>query len=114
MNELLVESFTITQVQVINNLQDNRPLTVYCRTQGRDLGVQNVPFGRAFRWTVGVKEIEPYHCDLSHGNLHGHFDMFDRAYVTGQCDDGQCVWRVKSDGLYLKRSNTYELMFRWP
>ncbi|XP_059630099.1 S-protein homolog 5-like [Cornus florida] len=116
-NELLVESFTtVAQVQVIiiNNLQDSTPLTVYCRSEGRNFGVQNIPFGLSFQWTVGAKETAPFFCDLSHGNLHGFFDIFDRDYVTGQCDEGQCVWRVKSDGLYFKRSNTYVLQFRWP
>ncbi|XP_059630103.1 self-incompatibility protein S1-like [Cornus florida] len=122
MNELLlVESIVIARVQVlmINNIPDLTPVTFHCQSQGRDLGVRNVPTNGPIEWYMDIYNTknEAAYCDIRYRDLHGYFDIYEteRDYRSGRCGNNQCLWSVRKDGLYLynKKENIYEFQFGW-
>ncbi|CAK9164604.1 unnamed protein product [Ilex paraguariensis] len=111
-----VNSLNLGEVNVliINNMQ--APLTHHCHSQGNDLGTKTIQQGKSFTWTsqIILKKSESYFCDMSAGNLHGNFDIFETKRDFGRCAESNCIWRVNRDGLYLFINNNYALQYHWP
>lgn len=105
-------------VVIVNFLGKNNTLNLHCQSKNDDLGVHDVQFTDFFEWRfdVNIWKTTLFYCDMSSGNLKGHFDIFVAKRDMNRCGNDKCIWHVKPDGLdlYLKSADNYVHQFGWP
>ncbi|KAL6292387.1 hypothetical protein ACE6H2_000529 [Prunus campanulata] len=102
------------RVTLFNDLAENTNLNVQCQATSVDPSQHSILFLHDFTWNVNPSTV--LSCDMSWGNVNGHFDIFDAKRDSTRCSRNFCAWRVKQDGLYLfiEAHKRLELQFTWP
>ncbi|XP_009592212.1 uncharacterized protein [Nicotiana tomentosiformis] len=104
---------TLYPVSVANIL--NAPLTIHCIAQGQNVSRDNAPAGFVLNMSIDTNLANPTAtCQLSSGNLHGNFVVFDSSKEPNRCFNGRCLWQARPDGLYLVINGQFSLVYKWP
>ncbi|KAK4406047.1 hypothetical protein Sango_0611200 [Sesamum angolense] len=101
-------------VVIINDSKD-QTLTTHCRTNGDDIGTKalNPSSQQAFLCPVLVNARTVASCDMTLGNLHGRFDVLDWDRDQRRCADGECLWHVEENGVFLVINCQLVLQYPW-
>lgn len=109
---------TLYDVDIIILNYGESDLTTHCKTNGVDIGTTIIkPSDRQrFKDHVLVRQRSLASCDMTLGNRHGQFDVFDsKRGDLKRCADRLCLWMVQEDGLFLFIDlDHYELIYKWP
>ncbi|KAK4406042.1 hypothetical protein Sango_0610700 [Sesamum angolense] len=90
------------EVTLING-STNQALTAHCLANGTDVGTTTLdPAGFvSFLTPVAGDQRTVATCDLTLGNLHGRFDVFDSNEDRSRCSVRALSWRIDESGLYV-------------
>ncbi|KAK4425349.1 hypothetical protein Salat_1728900 [Sesamum alatum] len=102
------------EVTLING-STNQVLTAHCQSNGTDVGTTTLdPAGTgSFLTPVAGDKRSVASCDMTLGNLHGHFDVFDSDIYRSACAVRALSWRVDESGLYVFLDQQWSLKYHW-
>eukprot|EP00257_Ricinus_communis_P018015 XP_015576599.1 S-protein homolog 74-like [Ricinus communis] len=105
-------------VHVTNGL-GTRNLLAHCKSKDDDLGIRYVSVGSEFSWGFKMNFIGTtlYWCYLAPDtNSHVSMKVFwNNRNFTSKCDNFNCCWVAKDDGVYLRNfpRNIEEFFAAW-
>lgn len=91
----------IVHVQVINQLESGRRLSVHCRSREDDIHHQILEPGDAIEWNFKLNFLRTtlFYCDVQWENSSWyHFDAYDANRDYRRCLS-LCRWMIAKDGL---------------
>lgn len=117
----VAESVTLAIGSVFVFNQVPGPLNIHCQSDHKDFGPRTLPPFDVLEWNVSIVigKTEVYSCDMSSGNLHGRFDLFDSRtdWNTERCGvkNFNCSWKVAEDGVFLfsAKKGDYVVQYPW-
>ncbi|KAL8551097.1 hypothetical protein ACS0TY_000250 [Phlomoides rotata] len=107
----LVGKFT---VHVVNKLPGQMKL--HCRSKNDDLGdhFQNPTDVYNFSFCDNYFGGTLFSCQLWWGNKEVGFNAFRSKDQNENCDDGQCTWEARPDGIYVyKKYGGFTKKYDW-
>ncbi|XP_021907280.1 S-protein homolog 6-like [Carica papaya] len=98
-------------VKIVNQLGDNRPLTVHCKSGDDDLGFHILAAGKEyeFGFQINMMGTTLFWCNFwDDRKHHAVFDVFDAkaTFTVEQCGNNWCTWEPRDDGFYLFDSDS--------
>lgn len=116
----VAESLTLAigSVFVFNQVQGT--LNIHCLSGYKDFGQRTLPSFDVLAWNVSIVigKTEVYSCNMSSGNLHGRFDLFDSRtdWNSERCGikNFDCSWKVAEDGVFLFSAEKGDYVAHYP
>ncbi|KAL2230191.1 UNVERIFIED_CONTAM: hypothetical protein Sindi_1613500 [Sesamum indicum] len=102
-------------VVTLINGSTNQVLTAHCQANGTDVGTTTLdPAGTAsFLTPVAGDQRTVATCDMTLGNLHGRFDVFDSNEDRSRCAVRALSWRIDESGLYVFANQQWYQRYHW-
>ncbi|TYI16019.1 hypothetical protein ES332_A08G226700v1 [Gossypium tomentosum] len=95
----LVPYFKTWHVHTINGLSNGKILLVHCKSKDNDLAILNL--------TLSVTGRTLFWCYMTYDNFHAALNVFwDNPIFFNKCNNGDCIWIAKDDGIYFRNFAT--------
>ncbi|KAH6816140.1 hypothetical protein C2S51_020960 [Perilla frutescens var. frutescens] len=93
----------------------NQGATAHCLANGSDLGRGTMDPYATFSFVTPVVENQRtiMTCDITLGNLHGRFDLFDSNADAQRCALRALDWRIDENGLFILIDHVFVQRYRW-
>lgn len=110
------------RMHIINGFGNNQILHAHCKSKDDDLGLQDIPVNGDFQWHFRSNFFYTtlFFCNMWWSGGHLVFNVFDAKdeKLVTNCGDGlagECMWRMKEDGIYLynMERHEYRLQHKW-
>lgn len=117
---VLPSSFSIVLLDwtiLLKNSSPNVNLVSHCYANGNDVGLTTLlpSQTQTFTCSVILKHRSVATCELTLGNLHGSFDLFDWDRDRDRYEElgNYSVWQADEKGLSLSLHGKYVFQFPW-
>jgi len=109
-------------MRIVNNLGDNQPVTVHCKSKNDDLQAHVLYDGQSLRWHFRPNfwGTTLFFCGFSWARGEGVYDIYKSRRDMHRCRH-QCDWYVRQDGVagYTEENEAerkppkLDILFKW-
>ncbi|CAJ1978379.1 unnamed protein product [Sphenostylis stenocarpa] len=90
----------LVHMRIVNNLSDNQPLNVHCKSKDDDLNNHVIYRGQSFRWRFrpNIWGTTLFFCHFSWAGGEGSYDIYKNRRDYDRCKHA-CNWYVTQEGI---------------